>query len=131
MPAIWMISGIGIFIKEGNVQRLITSLILSIIWMALIFLPPYLSVKRKYKIEDYCNEYEFYEDRMIAKNKFSKEDIFYSALYKVYETKGYFYFYVNKKSVLIIKKDNAKGNIKFSAFIKEKVNKKYRKSMIL
>lgn len=132
MPAIWIISGVGMFVKESDSRRLVTSFVLSIAWLALIFLPPYLSVKRKYKVEDYCNEYEFYEDKFVAKNKFASEEIFYVNLYKIYDTKKYLYFYINKKSALIVEKDKFKKGTdeSFSDFIREKVNKRYKKSML-
>lgn len=131
MPVVWTISGIGMFIKNSDSRRLIISLIISIAWLALIFLPPYLSVKMKYKTEDYDNTYEFFEDKLSAENKFAKEEIYYTSLYKVYETKRYFYFYINKKSALIVKKDNfdlEKIEV-FTQFLKEKLNKRYKRSI--
>lgn len=129
MPVIWMVSGIGMFIKESDTRRLVISILLTMVWLTLVFLPPYMSVKRKYKTKDYTNEYEFYEDKLVAKNKFASEEILYSSLYKVYETKRYFYFYINKKNALIVEKDNFKNKacVLFVKFIKTKLNKKYKK----
>lgn len=129
MPVIWLVSGIGIFIKESDTRRLVISILLTIVWLALVFLPPYLSVKRKYKIKDYTNEYEFYEDKLVAKNEFTSEEIPYSSLYKVYETKRYFYFYINKKNALIVEKGKFKNEAcgLFVDFIKTKLNKRYKK----
>ena len=129
MPVIWMVSGIGIFFKELDTRRLLISILLTMVWLALVFLPPYLSVKMKYKMKNYTNEYEFYEDKLVAKNEFTSEEILYSSLYKVYETNRYLYFYINKKNVLIVEKDrfkNEKSDL-FAEFIKTKLNKKYKK----
>lgn len=134
MPVIWIISGVGMFISDqANIRRLIVSLVISIAWLLLIFLPPYISVKINYKNEDYVNEYSFYEGKLRAENKFLGEDISYSSLYKVYETKKYFYFYVNKKSALIMKKDKFDiGNEEeFANLIKEKIGKKFKKTRII
>ena len=129
MPVIWMVSGIGIFIKESDTRRLVIIILLTIVWLTLVFLPPYLSVKRRYKMKNYTNEYEFYEDKLIAKNEFTSEEIPYISLYKVYETKRYFYFYINKKNALIVEKDRFKNEAceLFVGFIKTKLNKRYKK----
>ena len=129
MPVIWMISGIGMFIKESDTRRLTISILLTIVWLTLVFLPPYLSVKRKYKIKDYTNEYEFYEDKLVAKNELTREEIPYVSLYKVYETKRYIYLYINKKNVLILEKDKFKNEAckLFIEFIKTKLNKRYKR----
>lgn len=129
MPVIWLVSGVGMFIKQSDFRRLIVSILLSIAWLLLIFLPPYITGRRGYKTENYSNEYEFYEDKFIAKNKFTREDIFYVSVYRAYETRKYFYIYVNKKSALIVKKDNFKDSNAFSEFLSSKLNKRYKKRM--
>lgn len=129
MPVVWTVSGIGMFITESNTRRLIISLIFSVLWLALIFLPPYLAVKMKYKVSDYINEYEFYENTFKASNKFNEEEINYLSMYKVYETKTNFYFYINRKDALIIDKNKFEvgDNKDFSDFLKARLNKRYKK----
>ncbi|SFU51238.1 YcxB-like protein [Clostridium sp. DSM 8431] len=129
MPVVWTASGIGMFFKNSDGKRLIISLIFSSVWLALIFLPPYMTVKMKYKVEDYVNEYEFYEDTFKASNKFNMEEINYLSIYKVYETKSNYYFYLDKKNVLVLDKNKFEFGYheNFSLFIKEKLNKRYKK----
>lgn len=60
---------------------------------------------------------------------FGKKTITYSKLYKVYETKDYFYLYLDdENAVLVSKKGFQMGTAKeFSEFIKKKCFLKYRK----
>ena len=69
MPVIWMVSGIGIFIKESDTRRLVISILLTIVWLTLVFLPPYLSVKRRYKMKNYTNKYETMEVLNVRTNR--------------------------------------------------------------
>ena len=57
-------------------------------------------------------EYEFYDKFFTIKNKENIEEIKYSLIKKCYETKGYFYLYIDNSNAFIINKEGfIQGNI--------------------
>ena len=76
--------------------------------------------------------YDFYRYYMKVRIGREGQTIYYFKLHKVYETKDYFYLYLNKDYSLIVSKDGFTiGNSrKFSKFIKKKCIFKYKDETI-
>ena len=83
-------------------------------------------VKKQMKSNKIINEekfeYEFYEKNLIIKNKENIKKIKYSLIKKCFESKKYFYLYIDKDNALILSKDGfIKGNVEeYKKFIKSK-----------
>lgn len=73
-------------------------------WFA--YLLPYRMWKSSYKYWGVSTVFSFFSDNMEVKNEQQQAKIYYSQLYRVYETAGYFYFYLNKMAALIVSKDS-------------------------
>ena len=75
------------------------------------------------------NYYFFYEKYFKIKNKLGTSKLKYYKLYKVYETKEYFYLYIAKDYAFILDKNGFEiGSTKqFSQFMKHKMRFKFSK----
>ena len=73
-------------------------------WFA--YLLPYRMWKSSYKYWGLTSTFSFYPDNMEIRNEQQQTSIYYNQLYRVYETAGYFYFYLNKMSAFIVSKDS-------------------------
>lgn len=88
---------------------------------------PYLFIKKEAnsnKIKkEMKNTYSFYNKYMEIKNSSSKVKLKYYKLYKFFETKEYFYLYINKNYSFILDKNNFSIGTpnEFSKFMKKKI----------
>lgn len=102
-----------------------------IIWR---FFRPVKQVKNEYESDKISNEktftFEFFENHFIISDNKSYSEIKYRDLYKIFETKNFFYFYKDKTHAFIIDKGGfIKGNSQsFSKFIQKKCKFKYKTS---
>lgn len=98
--------------------------------LLLFFLKIYLPIKRYKKTQKQIKKnstftFNFYNLYFTVNNN----TFYYFKLYRVFETKDYFYLYVNEDNAALISKDGFKiGNAEdFSKFIKKKCFFKYHK----
>ena len=104
--------------------------ILAYIWFKII--RPMKSVKKDQKSHKvsghFINNYEFYKNYFKVENSEGKTQIAYFKLYRVVETKAYYYIYISREYAFIVSKLGfTKGNPEeFSKFIKTKVFTKYK-----
>lgn len=88
--------------------------------------------KKSQKVSgSFVNNYDFYQNYFKVENSEGKAQILYFKLYRVVETKDYFYIYVSRQYAFIVSKAGfTKGNKEdFSKFIKKKVFTKYKNRM--
>ena len=76
----------------------------------------------------FSNKYEFYKNFFKVENPEGKAQIYYFKLYRVVETKSYFYIYISRQYAFIVSKLGfTKGSSEnFSKFIKKKIFTKYK-----
>lgn len=79
----------------------------------------------------FVNNYEFYKNYFKVENIDGKAQVLYFKLYRVVETREYFYIYISRQYAFIVSKAGfTKGNQEeFSKFIKKKVFTKYKNRM--
>ena len=67
-------------------------------------------------------EFEFFNEYIVIKNNGRKEKFEYKKICKIYETKTFFYLYINKNDAFLLSKDGfIEGNINnFKGFITNK-----------
>ena len=77
---------------------------------------------------NFVNKYIFYKNYFKVENPDGKAQIFYFKLYRVVETKSYFYIYISRQCAFIVSKLGfTKGKTEdFSKFIRKKVFTKYK-----
>lgn len=97
-----------------------------------IFNPVFLykkEVKTKAITKEQSFSFYFYDTYFKIRDNLDFNKMYYFRLYKVYETKKYFYLYANKKYSFILSKNGfTQGTVEeFSKFIKDKVWIKYSK----
>lgn len=91
------------------------------------FFYPVKQIKKELKSEKIEEEkeftFKFYKKYLIISDKKKSEKIQYWELKKIYETKDFFYLYIDKSHAFLLnKKTFTKGNIsEFSKFIKRKI----------
>lgn len=88
--------------------------------------------KKSQKVSgSFVNNYDFYQNYFKVENSEGKAQILYFKLYRVVETKDYFYIYISRRYAFIVSKAGfTKGNkVDFSKFIKKKVFTKYKNRM--
>lgn len=75
------------------------------------------------------NTYFFYENYFVIKNIAGSDKIAYYKLYRVFETKNYFYLYLDKTNILVLDKSEfLLGTIQdFKRFMKHKMWLKFKK----
>ena len=80
---------------------------------------------------NFINKYDFYNNYFKVENPEGKAKIFYFKLYRVVETKSYFYIYVSREYAFIVSKLGfTKGSQEdFSRFIKKKTFIRYKNRM--
>ena len=86
--------------------------------------------KKSQKVSgNFVNKYEFYKNYFKVENPEGKTQILYFKLYRVVETKLYFYIYISRQYAFIVSKLGfTEGNPdNFSEFIKKKVHMRYKK----
>lgn len=86
--------------------------------------------KKSQKVSgNFVNKYEFYKNYFKVENSEGKTQILYFKLYRVVETKSYFYIYISRQYAYIVSKLGfTEGNSEnFSEFIKKKVHMRYKK----
>lgn len=115
------------------VQKEIWLILLFLALLILLFLirmyfpmKRYQKTKKKYsKNKETTISFVFYKYFF----SFGKKNVPYLKLYKVYETKDYFYLYLDEENAVLVSKSGFKiGNVEeFSEFIKKKCFFKYRK----
>lgn len=83
-------------------------------------------------ISKLINYYYFYDDKVIIINKYGETERVFEYLENIYESKYYYYIFINRKKVHIMRKDSfTKGEEEeFHDFIKEKMKKHYKKRCI-
>lgn len=131
---------IGIFFLILNVSGLLmgeevrwTGIFLPLLLILLGFYPRlvlrwsfrrYLQTEKRLPIR---SEYDFSEPGFRCVTPTSREEVEYSLLYRVVETEGYFYLYINKMNACIVDKNGfSRGTPEqFSVFIREKTGKLY------
>lgn len=76
----------------------------------------------------FVNKYEFYKNYFKVENPDGKTQVLYFKLYRVVETKSYFYIYISREYAFIVSKLGfTEGKAEdFSKFIKKKVFTKYK-----
>ena len=100
------------------------------VWAKII--RPTQSVKKDQKSQKlsghFVNNYEFYKNYFKVQNSEGKAQIIYFKLYRVVETKAYFYIYISREYAFIVSKLGfTKGTPEeFSKFIKKKMFTKYK-----
>ncbi|MCI9039703.1 MAG: YcxB family protein [Clostridia bacterium] len=74
------------------------------------------------------NTYSFYENYFVIKNTMGSDKIFYHKLYRVFETKNYFYLYLDKTNILVLDKSGflLGATQGFKEFIKHKMWLKFK-----
>lgn len=85
--------------------------------------------KKGHKVSGkFVNNYEFYKNFFKVENSDGKAQILYFKLYRVVETKEYFYIYISRQYAFIVSKFGfTQGTSEdFSKFIKKKVFAKYK-----
>ena len=85
--------------------------------------------KKSQKVSgNFVNKYEFYKNYFKVENPEGKTQILYFKLYRVVETKLYFYIYISRQYAFIVSKLGfTEGNPEnFSEFIKKKVHMRYK-----
>ena len=90
--------------------------------------------KKSLKVSgNFVNNYKFYKNMFKVENVEGKAEILYFKLYRVVETKEYFYIYISRQCAFIVSKNGfTKGSQEeFSKFIKKKAFTKYKNRMIL
>lgn len=121
--------------KEGIFLLGITLFIGLFIYLWYKIIRPAKSVekdKKSHKMSgSFVNKYDFYNNFFKIENTDGKAQIFYFKLYRVVETKSYFYIYVSREYAFIVSKLGfTKGNQEdFSKFIKKKISFKYKNRM--
>ena len=110
-------------------SNIITSLILTLILIVFCFYRffyPIKKVKNELETEKFKKEKEFtftfYEKYFVISDKKISEKIKYWQLHKVFETKDFFYLYINKDHAFLLDKTTfIKGNtFNFFRFLKKK-----------
>ncbi len=102
-------------------------------FLAYRFINPYHKTRKELssdKVQNHMiNYYFFYEKYFKIKNKLGTSKLKYYKLYKVYETKEYFYLYIAKDYAFILDKNGFEiGSTKqFSQFMKHKMRFKFSK----
>lgn len=76
----------------------------------------------------FINKYEFFKNYFRVENPEGEAQIFYFKLYRVVETKSYFYIYISRQYAFIVSKLGfTEGKSEdFSKFIKKKVFSRYK-----
>lgn len=74
------------------------------------------------------NTYSFYKNYFVIKNTMGSDKIAYYKLYRVFETKNYFYLYLDKTNILVLDKSGfLLGTIQdFKRFMKHKMWLKFK-----
>ena len=74
------------------------------------------------------NTYSFYKNYFVIKNTMGSDKIAYYKLYRVFETKNYFYLYLDKTNILVLDKSGfLLGTIQdFKKFMKHKMWLKFK-----
>lgn len=118
-------------LTQRNISLLLIFLVLLLIFL---FLRVYLPIKRYQKTKKQYTKnkmniftFSFYNHYFTIKEK----TFYYFKLYKVYETKDYFYLYINEDNAAIINKNGFEIGTEeeFRLFIKKKCLFKYKKQM--
>lgn len=99
----------------GGIVEGVICLALFVYFILFIILMPRISTRSIYKSDKLLNDenvensFKFYDNYFVITNQNSTSKIDYNKIYRVYETKTNFYFYLNKRLVYIIKKDDFKN----------------------
>jgi len=102
-------------------------------FLAYRFIAPYTKNTKEFhsdKVQkNLINTFIFYDNCFDVNNEFGSSQVRYSKLLKVYEHNDYFYLYLDKSNILVLKKSSfIIGNSDdFEDFIKHKVRFKFRK----
>ena len=100
------------------------------LWYKII--KPFRAVEKDKKSQklsgNFINKYEFYKNYFKVENPEGTAQIFYFKLYRVVETKSYFYIYISRQYAFIVSKLGfTEGKTEdFSKFIKKKVFTRYK-----
>lgn len=80
---------------------------------------------------NFVNKYEFYKNYFKVENPDGNAQVLYLKLYRVVETKSYFYIYISREYAFIVSKLGfTKGKSEdFSKFLKKKVFTRYKNRM--
>lgn len=72
---------------------------------------------------------EFMDDRIKVINKSPRieNEVIYDDLYEVLESKSFYFFYFNVRNGSPVKKSDVENKEEFTAFLKEKFGRRYRK----
>lgn len=108
-------------------------LLFTVLLIGILFFKIYIPIKRYKKTQKKLSNIKEKDFTFLFYNWYlilDKKIIYYFNLYKIYETKDYFYLYVNPDySMLVSKKGFEVGNSEdFSKFIKKKCSFKYKKA---
>lgn len=114
-------------IKQKNLTLIALFVVILIVFLILrLYVPTrrYLNTQSKYKKHKEANfTFSFYKHYFtLGKNRY-----YYFKLFRVFETKDYFYLYINEDFAALVSKDgfNIGNAIEFSDFIKKKCFLKY------
>ena len=122
-----------IFAFKENEKILALALLIGLLvyaWVKII--RPIIAVRKDQKSHKFSghfvNNYEFYKNFFKVQNSDGNAQIVYLNLYRVVETKTYFYMYISREYAFIVSKLGfTKGTPEeFSKFIKKKVFTKYK-----
>ena len=114
-------------LKYSNYNTAFVFIIALISFFIYIFFAPTKKIQKELKTEKFEKEKEFtftfYNNFFVISDKKNSEKIKYWKLYKIYETKEFFYLYINKSHALLLDKSSfSKGNIsEFFKFIRKKI----------
>ena len=77
---------------------------------------------------EFVNNYEFFKNYFKVKNQDGEAQVVYFKLYRVVETKDFFYIYISRQYAFIVSKQGfTKGTTEeFSEFMKKKMFTKYK-----
>ena len=118
-----------------NIGLGILSVFILLCFIVFRFFKPLFLVKKEVKsgkisptaINTFC----FYENSFLIKNQKGESKMKYYKLHRVYETKDFFYLYLDSTYAFLLKKDNFSYGTSnnFSRFIKKKCSIKFKKKI--
>lgn len=118
--------------KEREIILAISLLIGLGIYLWYKIIRPFKAVEKDKKSQklsgSFINKYEFFKNYFRVENPEGEAQIFYFKLYRVVETKSYFYIYISRQYAFIVSKLGfTEGKSEdFSKFIKKKVFSRYK-----
>lgn len=104
-------------------------LIIFLFWR---FFRPFFFIKKEVKSgkvsPNATNTFHFYKNHFIIENKFGKSKIHYFKIHKIYETKDFFYMYLDSNYSLLISKNGfLKGSSReFAIFLRHRFPFKFK-----